>query len=218
MEAVAGPVCPACGAKVRLPKHAPLPPPSARVKCPTCSSVGELEAFIRAAAGVDDSGMGAPEVADGPPVETMPNVPVPRPAGTDRARNQKGSQAAAVAEEGTRISGSATELSLPPGLRCSLTILSGPDRGRKITIDRPRIVVGRENGDLPLTDKEVSREHCAFEIAGVTCRVIDLGSRNGTWVDGRKVATEELPNVGEVTVGNTTILFTMTLEDSIQPG
>lgn len=178
--------------------------------------MGELEAFVRAAAGVADSGSGASSVAEDPPAaETMPNLPAPRVA-TQEATPVPEDETAEAG--GTRISGSANELNLPPGLRCTLTVLGGPDSGRKLELDRPRVVVGRENGDLPLTDREVSREHCAFEVSGVTCTVRDLGSRNGTWVDGRKVGSEHLSNMAEVMVGNTTLLFTMTMEDTLQEG
>lgn len=225
MEAL-GPRCPACGARVKLPRNVPLPPPTARVKCPSCGSVGELEAFVRAAAGVADSGVGAPPAPeDPPPAETMPNLQVHQAASAPEpgaSAEVPSAPAPPLAEEdtggGTRVSGSASQLSLPPGIRCTLTVLNGPDSGRKLEVTRPRIVVGREAGDLPLSDKEVSREHCAFEITGVTCTVRDLGSRNGTFVDGRRVESEQLANVGEVMVGNTTLLFTMTLKDAVQEG
>jgi len=232
VEAI-GPKCPACGAKVKLPAGKPLPPPSAKVKCPTCETVGELEAFIRAAAGVADSGAGAfSDGEDSPAAETMPNLPVSKQAQPEALEIPEAPEAPAAGETtspagappsassdldgGTRISGRASELHLPPGIRCALTVLSGPDGGRKLEMRSPRVVVGRESGDLPLSDKEVSREHCAFEIAGVTCTVRDLGSRNGTFVDGRRIGSEILSNMGEVTLGNTTLLFTITLEESIQ--
>ncbi len=237
-----GPCCPACGSRVKLPRNAPLPPPQTKVKCPSCGSVGELEAFVRAAAGVADSGSGAAEMDPDPPAaETQPNLPVPRIARPASRPADVASPAsrgvepatrpvkAAIAEVGapedtapsggdlrTRISGSATALDLPAGIRCTLTVLTGPDSGKKLSMSRPRVLVGRDNGDFPLSDNEVSREHCAFEITGVTCTVKDLGSRNGTWIDGERVQSRQLSNVGEVTVGNSTILFTMTLEDSIQ--
>lgn len=201
-----GPCCPACGARVKLPKITPLPPPRTKVKCPSCSSVGELEAFLRAAAGETDSGFDGENLPEDPPAaETVPNLPASRPRPDDDGG-------------GTRISGSSTELKLPPGLRCTLTVLGGPDSGRKMSLTRPRVVVGRDNGDFPLSDPEVSREHCAFEVSGVTCTVRDLGSRNGTFVDGEKIASHQLGNVGEVTVGNTMLLFTMTIEDAVMEG
>jgi len=188
---------------VKLPKDAPLPPPQAKVKCPGCGSVGELEAFLRAA--------GMEEVSAG---VTRPMSDI----GSGAVAAVAPAPAARAAAGATRIAGSAHKLDLPAGLRCTLTVLSGPDSGRKLQIDRPRIVVGRGGGDFPLSDPEVSAQHCAFEITGVTCTVKDLGSRNGTFVDGQKVESEVLSSMGEVVVGNTTLLFTMTLEEGSSAG
>ena len=193
-----GPQCPACGAKVKFPKNAPLPPPHAKVKCPSCGSVGELEAFLRAAGSSDPEGEIIEEAV---PAAAAPPAPAPRAA------------LSAKSDTGTRISGSASALNLPAGLRCTLTVISGPDSGKKIIMDKPRVVVGRGAGDLALSDQEVSTEHCVFEITGVTCNVKDLGSRNGTYVDGEKIERAQLGTVGEVQVGLTTILFAMTLDD-----
>jgi hypothetical protein len=159
--------------------------------------VGELEAFVRAGA------MGEEEIIEdavAAPGETTARTSPPPEAGPS--------------DTGTRISGTASKLNLPPGLRCALTVISGPDRGRKLAMEKPRVVVGRGSGDLQLTDEEVSTQHCAFEISGVTCTVKDLDSRNGTYVDGEKIQRATLGSVGEVMVGNTTILFTMTLDDT----
>ena len=117
---------------------------------------------------------------------------------------------------GTQISGTASALNLPPGLRCTLTVLGGPDSGKKLALTTPRVVVGRDNGDFPLSDQEVSKEHCAFEMTGVTCTVRDLGSRNGTYVDGEKISSRQLSNIGEIMVGNTTLLVTMTMDDTVK--
>lgn len=192
-----GPQCPACGARVKMARNAPLPPPHAKVKCPSCGSVGELEAFLTAAGG------DAPEVVE----EVRPAT------GETTAKSLPPRERPIESSGGTRISGSATSLNLPQGLRCTLTVISGPDRGKKLTIQKPRIVVGRNSGDFPLTDEEISTEHCAFEISGVTCTVKDLDSRNGTYVEGEKIARRQLNTVGEVLVGGTTLLFTMTLDE-----
>jgi hypothetical protein len=180
-----------------MARNAPLPPPHAKVKCPSCGSVGELEAFLTAAGG------DAPEVVE----EVRPAT------GETTAKSLPPRERPIESSGGTRISGSATSLNLPQGLRCTLTVISGPDRGKKLTIQKPRIVVGRNSGDFPLTDEEISTEHCAFEISGVTCTVKDLDSRNGTYVEGEKIARRQLNTVGEVLVGGTTLLFTMTLDE-----
>lgn len=194
-----GPRCPACSAKVKLPKGKP-PMPQTKVKCPSCGSVGELEVFLQvagfeeASAGVTIPVSDKPMAGAGHQVET---VAVPEEAGV------------------TKVAGSASKLNLPPGLRCTLSVLSGPDSGKKLKISKPRVVVGRDGADFPLTDPQIAPEHCAFEMTGVTCTVRDLGSASGTFVDGVNISSQVLSKVGEVVVGGTTLLFTMTLEETI---
>jgi putative serine protease PepD len=71
-----------------------------------------------------------------------------------------------------------------------LRVLSGADAGRTVELpeDRP-FVLGRVQGcDLVIRDERASRQHAELRVepaGGV--RVVDLGSANGTYVDGRKV-------------------------------
>jgi hypothetical protein len=60
-------------------------------------------------------------------------------------------------------------------------------------------VVGRDPAcDLVLDDEQVSRRHAAFEpLEGGQCLLRDLGSTNGTWVDGRRLAAPLVLEGGE---------------------
>lgn len=73
---------------------------------------------------------------------------------------------------------------------------------------RPVITIGRaEPADVCVSDPGVSRLHVRFTREAGGIRVIDLGSRNGTWVRGLRV-TEALLVVGDcVVLGNTTVLI-----------
>lgn len=52
------------------------------------------------------------------------------------------------------------------------------------------ILVGRESGDVVIPVADVSRRHCVFEVFGLRdIYVRDLGSTNGTWVNGRRITT-----------------------------
>jgi len=71
-----------------------------------------------------------------------------------------------------------------------LRVLSGADAGRTVEVpgDRP-FVLGRVQGcDLVIRDERASRQHAELraEPAGGV-RVVDLGSANGTFVDGRRL-------------------------------
>ena len=104
-----GPQCPACGAKVKFPKNAPLPPPHAKVKCPSCGSVGELQAFLTAAGAAEP-----PEevIEEAAPAAEETTAPLPPAAKATKP------SLSAKSDTGTRVSGSATSLNLPAGLRC----------------------------------------------------------------------------------------------------
>src|SRR3990170_256977 len=81
-----------------------------------------------------------------------------------------------------------------------LTIHSGRDSGTAVEITGERFVVGREEGcELVVADEKASRRHAAFE-ALPDGRVIvrDLGSTNGTLVDGRRI---EQIQVGDTILG-----------------
>ncbi len=58
---------------------------------------------------------------------------------------------------------------------------------RRLVAPTP-LVVGRSGqSDLVLTDPEVSRSHARFEVAGGIVYLNDLQSRNGTFLNGRRV-------------------------------
>lgn len=82
--------------------------------------------------------------------------------------------------------------------------------GRTIELEfsegRPPRVIGRSSEvDVPLADPEASRRHAALQAAGGALYVTDLGSRNGTFLNGKRLAGEgiELKVGDHVDVGNT---------------
>jgi S-DNA-T family DNA segregation ATPase FtsK/SpoIIIE len=63
-----------------------------------------------------------------------------------------------------------------------------PDGAARVVIDRFPCVVGRGSAcDRPVADPHVSRRHCAFEWRDGLVWVKDLGSRNGTQLNGEPV-------------------------------
>ena len=85
-----------------------------------------------------------------------------------------------------------------------LRVLSGADAGRTVELpaDRP-FVLGRVQGcDLVIRDERASRHHAELRVepaGGV--RLVDLGSANGTFVDGRRVGEALLAGGEEVRIG-----------------
>jgi pSer/pThr/pTyr-binding forkhead associated (FHA) protein len=86
-----------------------------------------------------------------------------------------------------------------------LVITSGQLEGRRIEVTK-ELVVGRENVDVEIEDVELSRRHFAIRPVAGGLEVEDLGSRNGTRVDGTRIDGPTRVKHGAVlTVGMTTI-------------
>ena len=69
-----------------------------------------------------------------------------------------------------------------------LVVIEGPDVGRAFVSPGDRVVIGKhESADLELHDDSVSRFHTELVISGGEVVLRDLGSRNGTIVDGVRV-------------------------------
>ncbi|MGZ8667566.1 MAG: FHA domain-containing protein, partial [Solirubrobacterales bacterium] len=86
-----------------------------------------------------------------------------------------------------------------------LTGSSGPGAGKEVALEGDAVVIGREPGcDLVLDDDEVSRRHAEIRRTAGGAEIRDLGSRNGTWVDGTRISGPTPLRGGEtVKVGRT---------------
>lgn len=72
----------------------------------------------------------------------------------------------------------------------------------------PALEVGRDCRGLVLDDPKISRRHLSLQATSGSIRVTDLGSRNGTLVDGRRIVGEHLVGPGEVVqLGASTIVI-----------
>jgi Inner membrane component of T3SS, cytoplasmic domain len=68
-----------------------------------------------------------------------------------------------------------------------LIVRSGPRAGERIELVG-ELVVGRENADVTVNDEEVSRRHLAVRPHEDGVELEDLGSTNGTFVDGARLS------------------------------
>src|SRR5512136_2227310 len=67
-----------------------------------------------------------------------------------------------------------------------LVIEGGLNKGDEYIVRKPVTLIGRnESCDLIVSDPLVSRRHCQILWDGVYCTVEDLGSTNGTYVNGQ---------------------------------
>jgi pSer/pThr/pTyr-binding forkhead associated (FHA) protein len=84
-----------------------------------------------------------------------------------------------------------------------LIVRSGPRSGERIELIG-ELVVGRENADLTVHDEEVSRRHLAVRPHEDGVELEDLGSTNGTFVDGARLSAVVVVSSGaRVTLGET---------------
>ena len=93
--------------------------------------------------------------------------------------------------------------------RVVLVLTSGDQTPQLVDFgSRPHLTVGRaEPADVCVADPGVSRLHVRFTRESYGLRVIDLRSRNGTWVRGMRI-TEALLTTGDsVVIGNTSVLI-----------
>jgi pSer/pThr/pTyr-binding forkhead associated (FHA) protein len=89
-----------------------------------------------------------------------------------------------------------------------VTVVSGPGAGAGFTIDRERVIVGRGPGvDRAFDDIAMSRQHAAIEFSGSGFRLRDLGSTNGTLLNGTAVQSAELRHGDRFEIGGRCFLL-----------
>ena len=187
--------CPSCHARYQYDEARFDHKPSKKIKCAKCANIFEIRNPAAAAA---EPAPVSPERfertftrRDEPakPTETTEQSPVPEHS-TDKMP---------------------AELQLPQGKRISLAVIAGPDAGSVYRVEKPRVTIGRSNADLTLNDTEASRTHAAVEVRDFLIQLRDLGSTNGTLIDGQKIAdVVELQDKSEFQVGATTLMLIVT--------
>jgi pSer/pThr/pTyr-binding forkhead associated (FHA) protein len=89
-----------------------------------------------------------------------------------------------------------------PSPGATLRVLRGFYEGLQVPIDRGRLVIGRgREADLSLAEPTISRLHAAIEWDGEAWCVQDLGSTNGTCVNGRRALRAQLREGDEIELG-----------------
>jgi len=80
--------------------------------------------------------------------------------------------------------------------------------GKRYPITRSRTVIGRgTDADITVEDTSISRKHVEVLWDGTRAQVNDLGSTNGSLLDGVQVAKAPLPADSVISIGRTTIVF-----------
>ena len=87
-------------------------------------------------------------------------------------------------------------------MRPHLIVLYPQNQFKQIPLERGTVVLGRgQDADIRMDDELVSRRHCAITFDGETVSVKDLGSTNGTYVDGSPVAECKLEEHNRLQIG-----------------
>ena len=89
-----------------------------------------------------------------------------------------------------------------------LVVVRGPNAGSRFLLDRETTTIGRHpDSDIFLDDVTVSRRHAEFVSADGGIVVRDLGSLNGSYVNGDRVEERELGTGDEVQIGRFKLLY-----------
>jgi hypothetical protein len=94
-----------------------------------------------------------------------------------------------------------------PGMRVAhVLVVDGP--GTKHVLEQGSNVLGRgTEADIRLPDTGVSRKHVDVQLHGGTVTVEDLGSTNGTLVNGRRVSRQALVDGDVIRIGHSVLVY-----------
>ena len=220
-------VCSSCNARYQYDEARFEGKASKKIKCAKCGGIFEIHS-----PSADNEPPAAPAVDQKPKPAAASQAPksaLPLPAAMPASAPPSKGETTAVKTE-TRVARPAVDagtdleealekhqtgevgaLQMPEGKRVSLAIIDGPNAGNVLRIANPRVTIGRTGSDVVLDDTEVSRQHATLEIRDSIVTLTDLGSRNGTLIDGMKITEPtELQDKSEFLIGTTTLMFIVT--------
>jgi pSer/pThr/pTyr-binding forkhead associated (FHA) protein len=92
--------------------------------------------------------------------------------------------------------------------QCMVVFAGGDQDGKKIPLDKPRVTFGRNaKNTVVLSDSNASGFHCEIAREGGAYVLRDLGSTNGTLVDGEPVSEMALQHGARIRMGATRLVF-----------
>jgi len=85
-------------------------------------------------------------------------------------------------------------------------VIRTPRKTRTFATEGDEVLIGRRRGvALPISDPAADRSHCVLRIEGGLVWLVDLGSRRGTYVEGRRIEEATLGIEDRFRIGNTTL-------------
>ena len=119
-----------------------------------------------------------------------------------------GSDAVSDGDRVTRIDAPASSEETGGVTDPTLAVRTGVDAGTTLILDGSRVTAGRGGAcDLVVRDTTVSREHAAFVLRGDVWWVLDLGSTNGTRVNGLRAAEHPIVPGDRIELGDIVVEF-----------
>ncbi len=95
----------------------------------------------------------------------------------------------------------------------SLIVISGANEGDYYPLGQRTNVIGRDQAvPIQIVDEHVSRKHMQirFERADERYYAVDMKSKHGVFINGRRISEEAVLNDGDqILIGETTLLFTL---------
>jgi pSer/pThr/pTyr-binding forkhead associated (FHA) protein len=89
-----------------------------------------------------------------------------------------------------------------------LVVRRGPNAGSRFRLDQPVTAAGRHlDSNIILDDITVSRRHAEIRCERGEFRVVDVGSLNGTYVNGEPIHSAVLTNGDEIRLGKFRLMF-----------
>jgi len=141
------------------------------------------------------------DLAQGPALRARSVVPI-----GERVEVGAGYSVARLKAEAVPVEVGGTEVLRGPGRVARLLSLvggHGPGARAYHIGEQPISVGGATDNAIVLSDRAVSQHHCRIEPSSQSVSIRDLGSTNGTWVDGLRIRRHELRPGAVVRIGRT---------------
>ncbi len=89
-----------------------------------------------------------------------------------------------------------------------LIVIKGADEGKQFELEGSAVGIGRDASNrVRLHDTEVSRRHAELRLIGDGYQLFDIGSANGTAVNGQPVQDAVLQSGDHIEIGQTTLVY-----------
>jgi two-component system, cell cycle response regulator len=109
-------------------------------------------------------------------------------------------------EDKTVITGPVGPVNTEGSIRAYLILLAGDNVGEMFSLTGTQVLGRGTTTDLRIRGQGISRQHCRIVTTAESVVLEDLGSTNGTYVNGKKISRQVLQDGDKIQVGNSIIL------------